>query len=158
MAKRSTKQDPETQVGICCGCNVWNLLLFKVPGIYRYRCAPCYRKETGTDHPQCVRIFRAIRVTRADAGGALYAPVDQFGIESGDTPSYDGSAIANRSDHLNMLKLAPVLPNGAPPLLVKPVPHFLHEPHECDLCRLHAEGQLTIYAEHTPLRPAHRES
>lgn len=108
MAKRSTKQDPETLVGICCGCNVWNLLLFKVPGIYRYRCAPCYRKEQGTDHSECRRVFRAIRVTREDAGGQLYAPVDQFGIESGHTPSYDGNAIATLCEQLNARQLKPL--------------------------------------------------
>jgi hypothetical protein len=47
------------------------------------------------------RIFAAIKVTRPDAGGDLYAPVDQFGVESGDTPSYDVTAVASRCIELN---------------------------------------------------------
>jgi hypothetical protein len=106
--KRAELTEPETRVGICCGCNVWNLPLFKIPGIYRYRCAPCYRSETGVDHPECHRVFSVRRVHRSDAGGSLVAPVDQFGIESGDTPSYDGAAVASRCDELNARQLCPI--------------------------------------------------
>jgi hypothetical protein len=53
--------EPETRVGICCGdaCKIahdkagaWSTAaLFKVPGIYRYRCADCYVAEVGRRHP-----------------------------------------------------------------------------------------------------------
>lgn len=58
------------------------------------------KTATGT-----TRIFAARKVTRADAGGELFAPVDQFGEESGDTPSYDVNAVASRCVELN----APVM-------------------------------------------------
>lgn len=51
---RSKRPDPEPEVrnGICCGegCRQYDTL-YKVPGIYRYRCAGCYLKETGRFHP-----------------------------------------------------------------------------------------------------------
>ncbi|HEX2242692.1 MAG TPA: hypothetical protein VHK27_05480 [Gammaproteobacteria bacterium] len=47
------------------------------------------------------RFFTVQRVERKDAGGVLFAPVDQFGVESGDTPSYDGEAIQRRCNELN---------------------------------------------------------
>jgi hypothetical protein len=40
-------KDPETRMGNCCGCNTYPLRLFKISGIFRYRCAGCYYKETG---------------------------------------------------------------------------------------------------------------
>lgn len=43
-------REPETRVGICCGCNGSSMSLFKVPGIYRYRCADCFETETGYRH------------------------------------------------------------------------------------------------------------
>jgi hypothetical protein len=43
--------EPETRMGNCCGCNALATLpLFKVQGIYRYRCAPCFEAETGFRH------------------------------------------------------------------------------------------------------------
>lgn len=47
------------------------------------------------------RVFRPRRVIRSDAGGCLVAPVDQHGVESGDTPSYDSEAVARRCEQLN---------------------------------------------------------
>lgn len=47
------------------------------------------------------RIFKPRRVTRPDAGGTLWAPVDQHGHEHGMTPSYDGDAIGRECDRLN---------------------------------------------------------
>lgn len=41
--------DPQTRLGHCCGCKT-DGVLFKIPGIYRYRCAPCFHKETGQHH------------------------------------------------------------------------------------------------------------
>jgi hypothetical protein len=52
-----------------------------------------------------IRRFQAGRVTRPDAGGNLWAPVDQFGNESGDVPSYDDAAVSRRCDDLNRLAL-----------------------------------------------------
>jgi hypothetical protein len=108
MNRRTFAAEPETRIGICCGCNTWNLPLFKVPGIYRYRCAPCLRAETGSDHPECRRVFSVGRAIRSDAGGPLCVAIDQFGIESGDTPSYDGAAVAQRCDELNARQLQPI--------------------------------------------------
>lgn len=46
---RRQDPEPETRVGNCCGCNSWPvpLTLFKVPGVYRYRCDACFEVETG---------------------------------------------------------------------------------------------------------------
>jgi hypothetical protein len=49
------------------------------------------------------RHFTAKRVERSNAGGTLYAPVDQHGIESGDTPSYGRNVIQRRCDQLNAI-------------------------------------------------------
>jgi hypothetical protein len=50
MKPTSSLAEPETRVGNCCGCNIYPMALFKVPGIYRYRCAECFEKETGYRH------------------------------------------------------------------------------------------------------------
>jgi hypothetical protein len=48
--------EPETRVGICCGaeCNqrrtINAVLLFKIQGMFRYRCATCFLSETGYRH------------------------------------------------------------------------------------------------------------
>jgi hypothetical protein len=42
--------EPETRVGNCCGCHSDPETLFKVPGIFRYRCAACFQRETGYRH------------------------------------------------------------------------------------------------------------
>lgn len=46
---KRTLPEPETRVGNCCGCNSL-ALLFKMQGIYRYRCSQCYQTETGQRH------------------------------------------------------------------------------------------------------------
>lgn len=48
--RRRELSEPETRVGNCCGCNHFPMPLFKVPGIYRYRCAECFERETGFRH------------------------------------------------------------------------------------------------------------
>jgi len=50
IRRRRPDPEPETRVGICCGCGSDGLALFKVPGIYRYRCAECFPLETGYRH------------------------------------------------------------------------------------------------------------
>lgn len=42
--------EPETRVGNCCGCHTCPVALFKIPGIYRYRCDGCFEQETGRRH------------------------------------------------------------------------------------------------------------
>lgn len=42
--------EPETRIGNCCGCGGYPLPLFKIQGIYRYRCADCFEAETGYRH------------------------------------------------------------------------------------------------------------
>lgn len=39
--------EPEVRVGHCCGCHAYPIVLYKLQGIYRYRCAECYESETG---------------------------------------------------------------------------------------------------------------
>lgn len=41
--------EPEVRVGNCCGCNQ-QAVLFKIPAIFRYRCAACFERETGYRH------------------------------------------------------------------------------------------------------------
>jgi hypothetical protein len=48
--KRGQDQEPEIRIGNCCGCQTYPVLLFKVPGIYRYRCDECYAAEVGHRH------------------------------------------------------------------------------------------------------------
>lgn len=48
--RRGQDAEPETRVGNCCGCGRWPVPLFKLPGIYRYRCAPCFEHEAGYRH------------------------------------------------------------------------------------------------------------
>jgi len=57
--------EPETRAGNCCGCHTWPVLLFRVPGPFRYRCAACFEKETGAPHHLAPR-----PVTIADHMGA----------------------------------------------------------------------------------------
>ncbi len=42
--------EPETRVGHCCGCRADPVTLYKIAGIYRYRCDSCYQQETGLRH------------------------------------------------------------------------------------------------------------
>lgn len=42
--------EPETRVGNCAGCCIYPVTLFKVPNIFRYRCADCFVFETGQHH------------------------------------------------------------------------------------------------------------
>lgn len=48
--KRQTNDEPITRIGNCCGCKTYPTLLFKVPGVFRYRCGGCYAKEVGSRH------------------------------------------------------------------------------------------------------------
>jgi len=50
MSARHTLSEPETRVGHCCGCHQCPIPLFKVQGVYRYRCADCFERETGFRH------------------------------------------------------------------------------------------------------------
>lgn len=50
MSAHRQQSEPETRVGHCAGCRQFPIALFKVPGVYRYRCAECFRNETGFDH------------------------------------------------------------------------------------------------------------
>lgn len=46
---KRTATEPETRVGHCCGCRS-DGALYKIPGLERYRCAPCFKEETGFWH------------------------------------------------------------------------------------------------------------
>lgn len=51
--KRHAETELETRVGNCCGDNCsdrYPVSLYKIPGIYKYRCAACFEKETGYRH------------------------------------------------------------------------------------------------------------
>lgn len=56
-----------------------------------------------------LRRFTCERVTRKDAGGELWAPVDQHGAESGITPSYDWSAMTREAERLNREQIGPAV-------------------------------------------------
>lgn len=59
-------EEPPTRVGICCGegCQEYSLL-FKITGLYRYRCAECYTKETGHRPPnEPVRLYTHVETLR----------------------------------------------------------------------------------------------
>lgn len=47
---KRAETEPETRVGNCCGCNTYPETLYKIPGIFRYRCATCFERETGYRH------------------------------------------------------------------------------------------------------------
>lgn len=60
MNAKRVDYEPTTRVGICCGeaCQRnerqkgWIYqALYKIHGVYRYRCAHCYRFETGQTPP-----------------------------------------------------------------------------------------------------------
>lgn len=55
MRMKREVREPETRVGLCCGCEPDDALidkpLYKIPGLSRYRCADCFEKETGHRHP-----------------------------------------------------------------------------------------------------------
>jgi hypothetical protein len=67
------------------------------------RCENYHTNPTHIRHPDGVaaRVFRPRPVTRPDCGSQLYAPVDQFGVESGLTPSLDWDGIKKACDDLN---------------------------------------------------------
>jgi hypothetical protein len=48
--KRPPPSEPETLVGNCSGCNVFPRPLFKIPGLFRYRCDECFERELGYRH------------------------------------------------------------------------------------------------------------
>ena len=82
------------------------MALFKVPGIYRYRCSECFEQETGYRHhlspPKKVTAKWCVgRVRRTDCGSELYVPIDQDGRECGETPTLDYSAADRRCAQLN---------------------------------------------------------
>ena len=47
---RRLLDEPETRVGICCGCRADSMALYRIPGLYRYRCDECFERETGHRH------------------------------------------------------------------------------------------------------------
>ena len=47
--RRIRDAEPQSRVGFCCGCRQDDAL-YKIPGLFRYRCARCYREETGHFH------------------------------------------------------------------------------------------------------------
>ena len=47
---RRAPTEPETRVGNCAACNRFPVALFKLQGIFRYRCDECYQHETGHRH------------------------------------------------------------------------------------------------------------
>ena len=50
MRGQRRELEPETRVGNCCGCRRDPVALFKVPGIFRYRCEDCFEREMGYRH------------------------------------------------------------------------------------------------------------
>lgn len=51
MTMRKNNPMPETRVGYCVSCQTDPVMLYLTPVEYRYRCANCYFKEVGSDHP-----------------------------------------------------------------------------------------------------------
>ena len=49
MRRGAVNDEPITRLGNCCGCSQFTLL-FKITGLFRYRCGPCYEREVGTRH------------------------------------------------------------------------------------------------------------
>lgn len=64
--------EPETRKGNCGGCNQCPLTLYKIQGIYRYRCADCYEKETGHRHhlspPNQGSHYRMLKLNHKERG------------------------------------------------------------------------------------------
>jgi hypothetical protein len=46
MRRRAPDPEPEVRAGNCAPCGRFETL-YKVPGIFRYRCAECYERERG---------------------------------------------------------------------------------------------------------------
>lgn len=62
----------------------------------------CRACTDGWTHPENYAVeWRVGKVTRPDAGGPLYAPVDGEGTEHGHTPSHDEAAIRRLCAQLN---------------------------------------------------------
>lgn len=59
IVKRN-QPEPEVHVGNCCGCNTYPITLYKIPGIYRYRCAGCFQTETGYSHHLAPSVTRIV--------------------------------------------------------------------------------------------------
>lgn len=48
MSRRQPDPLPEVRIGNCAGCSTFPTTIYLItPGLHRYRCAPCYEKETG---------------------------------------------------------------------------------------------------------------
>jgi hypothetical protein len=73
MPKQKPNPEPETRVGICCGCQRSSMPLYKVPGIFRYRCAECFLRETGYQHHMAPRIAPSQVDTTSTLAEALKA-------------------------------------------------------------------------------------
>lgn len=63
MNRRASTHEPEVRIGHCCGCHTYPMALYKIPAIYRYRCADCYESEMGYRHwlspPKNTRVVAA---------------------------------------------------------------------------------------------------
>lgn len=59
--RQHRQPEPEIRSGICCGegCGEFDVL-YKVPGIYRYRCDRCFKAEQGYRHPLASPLTEAI--------------------------------------------------------------------------------------------------
>lgn len=64
MPKQKPDPEPETRNGNCCGCHTFNHL-YKVPGLFRYRCATCFKAEVGYYHSLTPTEEIRIRETQA---------------------------------------------------------------------------------------------
>lgn len=60
--------EPATRVGYCAGCKTDLLLLHKIDGIFRYRCAACFREEVGR-HPNTMTEEERVSSRAAFRGG-----------------------------------------------------------------------------------------
>jgi hypothetical protein len=71
MPKKRPEAEPEIRVGICCGCQQDSMQLYKVPNVFRYRCALCFLKETGYQHHLAPRIAPPLIDTTTTLPAAL---------------------------------------------------------------------------------------
>lgn len=82
---RGTGIEPESRMGYCCGtpgvgterCGRYEAL-FKIPRIFRYRCADCFQRETGYRHhlsPHPPGPFHVEHNLANEAAGGLAGPI-----------------------------------------------------------------------------------
>jgi hypothetical protein len=71
VSKQKPNPEPELRVGICCGCQKDSMQLYKIPGIFRYRCATCFPAETGYQHHLAPRISPPLIDTASSVPTAL---------------------------------------------------------------------------------------